>query len=91
MPQMFEDFLTGDIIPIEKPHLEDDVEQLFIHSHENLIEKTLGDEECMMVQKQNIVGFTDKIQFEPKSKTFVSVKGPGILYIETSSDVQRQG
>ena len=42
---MFEDFLSGDLIPVEKPYLEDDQEQLFIHSHDDLIEKTLGEEE----------------------------------------------
>ena len=65
MPEMFEDFLNGDMIPIEKPHLDDDLEQLFIHSHDDLIEKTLGEDETMVVQKWNIVAFTEKVSFEP--------------------------
>ena len=49
MPEMFEDFLNGDMIPVDKPHLEDDLEQLFVHSHDDLIEKVLGDDEVIMV------------------------------------------
>jgi len=61
MPEMFEDFLSGDMIPLDKPHLEDELEQLFIHSHDDLIEKMLGDDEVMIVKKHNIVAFSDKV------------------------------
>ena len=86
MPEMFEDFLEADTIPVDKPHLEDDSEMLFIHSHDDLIEKVIGEEEAIFVQKTNIVAFTDKIQFEPQLAEIIKVKGPGILYIETSRD-----
>ena len=46
---MFEDFLEADTIPVDKPHLEDDSEMLFIHSHDDLIEKVLGEEEAIFV------------------------------------------
>lgn len=90
MPEMFEDFLQADVIPLQMPELEDSVELLFIHSHDDLIEKTLGEGESINVIKDAIIGFTDKVSFlqidatGTNIKGFVRVKGPGILYIETS-------
>jgi len=75
------------------PELEDSVELLFIHSHDDLIEKTLGEGECIIVTKDAIIGFTDKVSFHDagvslsKAVGFVRVKGPGILYIETSRNI----
>ena len=74
------------------PELEDSVELLFIHSHDDLIEKTLGEGESILVIKDAIIGFTDKVSFhdvgamatKANGKGFVRVKGPGILYVETS-------
>ena len=85
---MFEDFLQSDaMIPLEKPHLEDDIELIFIHSHDSLIEKKLGDDESIIINKEALVAFTEKIKFEPeKSNLFFKVSGPGTLYLETSRD-----
>jgi uncharacterized protein (AIM24 family) len=80
---------------------------MFIHSHgkkqdtltdtyvENLIEKTLGDEETIQINKECLIGFSEGIRIqEPhqsffNKKEFVTVKGPGLIYIETS--VQSEG
>lgn len=79
------------------PELEDSVELLFIHSHDDLIEKTLGEGECIIVIKDAIIGFTDKVSFHDAGVTvsafktgnvgFLRVKGPGIIYIETSRNI----
>lgn len=61
MPEMFEDFLQADVIPLQMPELEDSVELLFIHSHDDLIEKALGEGESIIVIKDAIIGFTDKV------------------------------
>ena len=75
------------MIPLEKPHLEDEVELVFIHSHDSLIEKKLGNDESILINKDSIVAFTEKIKFEPdKSNIFFKVSGPGTLYLETSRD-----
>jgi len=65
MPQMFEDFLHSDgMIPIEKPYIEDDTELIFIHSHEALIEKRLGEEESIIISKNSLVVFTENVKIE---------------------------
>ncbi len=43
--------------------LDDSSELLFVHSHDDLIEKTLGEGEVIVVHKESIIGFTDKISF----------------------------
>lgn len=75
-------------------------ELLFLHSHgnlldfyflENIIEKTLGDDETMILHRKCLIGFSDSISFkEPGAKVispkdFVALKGPGIVYIETTN------
>jgi hypothetical protein len=65
MPHMFEDFLKSDaMIPLEKPFNEDEKELIFIHAHDALIEKKLGDEECILVNKETLVAFTESVKFE---------------------------
>ena len=89
---MFEDFLQADVIPFQTQELEDSAEMLFVHSIDDLIEKTLGDHEIMIICKKSIIGFTDKVSFHETGKKnvcgytesgYVRVKGPGIVYIET--------
>lgn len=69
-------------------------EVLFIHACEDLVEKALGHQESIVVYKQCIVAFEDSVSFEevdPKvvfidAKSQVKVKGPGIVYIETTRE-----
>lgn len=47
------------MIPLEKPHLDDDTEIIFIHSHDNLIEKKLAEDEKLIISKDSLVAFTE--------------------------------
>ena len=52
MPHMFEDFLKSDaMIPLEKPYNDDECDLIFIHAHDSLIEKRLGDDELILINK----------------------------------------
>lgn len=89
MPEMFEDFLKSDaMIPLEKPYLDDDKELIFIHSHDTLIEKCLGTDENILIRRESLVAFTSEIKFDiaKMGKEFLKLSGPGIVYIESSSD-----
>ena len=90
MPQMFEDFLKSNaIIPLDQPTVTDDSEMLFIHAHDSLVEKTLGEEEVIVVNKASLACFSGTLQIQTDralGKEFLRIKGPGHLYIETSRD-----
>lgn len=84
MPHVFEDFLKSDaMIPLEKPWNEDETELIFIHAHDALIEKRLGEDESMLVSKKTLVAFTESVKFEDKGLMY-RVVGPGMLWLETS-------
>ena len=70
-----------------------DQEMLWIHSHEDLIEKTLGSEEGINVSKESIIAFTQEVSFEQCtwSNDFVRIKGPGRIYMETCRGQQENG
>ena len=88
MPSMFEDFLQSDaMIPLDKSYTEDGTELIFLHAHDQLIEKRLGENETIIVNRGALVVFSEEITIEPdKTKDFFKIKGPGLILIETSRD-----
>lgn len=69
-------------------------ELLFIHAQEDLIEKSLGVDEQIMVMKDCLVAFEDGVQIseadplivQVQTKLFIKIKGPGTIYIETTRE-----
>ena len=103
MPQMFKDILyqTDPMRPLasskENAEFDEelDSEIVFIHAQEDLIEKTLGLDETMVLAKAGLVAFEDGVTFSAvtgaqippgEAKNFVRVTGPGLIYIETSRE-----
>jgi hypothetical protein len=85
MPEMFEDFLKSDaLIPLDKSFNEDETDLIFIHAHDALIEKRLGEDEAILVNKETLVAFTEAVKFEDRGKIMYRVVGPGMLWLETS-------
>ena len=75
-----------------------DSEIVILHAQEDVIEKTLGAEETMLVAKTSLLGFEDGVAFSEVSghqysgfdrlSSYVKVRGPGMIYIETVKDQQ---
>ncbi len=85
MPEMFEDFLKSDaLIPLDKTCNEDETDLIFIHAKDALIEKRLGEDEAILVNKETLVAFTEAVKFEERGKMMYRVVGPGMLWLETS-------
>lgn len=73
--------------------LKECAELLFIHSQDSLIEKALGHEETIVIFKDCLVAFTDKVQIMkpsaqkgPFQKDFITIKGPGTIYFEVTRE-----
>ena len=105
MPNMFEEVLYqhDSIRPLVPHKIEIETvegkpilcsELLFIHAQEDLIEKSLGVDEQIMVMKDCLVAFEDGVQiteadpliFQVQTNLFVKLKGPGTIYIETTRE-----
>lgn len=69
--------------------MEGDTELIFIHSHDALIEKRLGDNETIVISKDALVAFTERVKIQEQKSFgsgFLKVQGPGLLYLETSRE-----
>ena len=102
MPNMFEDILFQNdmmrpLAPTKEKCVDSedlDSEILIIHGQQDLIEKSLGEDEAMVVARDCLIAFEDGVTFQPVCKKqlsvgqseFVRVTGPGTIYIETTRE-----
>eukprot|EP00347_Sterkiella_histriomuscorum_P011442 403372437 len=96
LPFMFEDFLqdqSDNIKPLANQYRDTSKqakELVFLHSNENIIEKTLGTGEKIIVHKDCVIGFQDSITFSStkgdvyQGNNYVTIEGPGLVLIETA-------